>query len=132
MSLSTSTVSNQAPAVTAQPEISQSANQLRLGFLPTEHYGSGISVKMIDFESKQGANPPFKSTYFEVLPGYTTPVDTHKVEECWIVLSGSGVLECDGERLLLKKHDIVHFASFKGHSVWNNSSEPLLLCSIYW
>ncbi|MBX9722839.1 MAG: cupin domain-containing protein [Candidatus Obscuribacterales bacterium] len=103
----------------------------KLGFHDPEFYGAGISVKEIDFEAK-GSTPPFKSTYFEVLPGFTTPVDQHKVEECWIVLKGSGILVCDGQEIPLAEQDIVHFASFEGHSVQNNSDQPLLLCSIYW
>jgi mannose-6-phosphate isomerase-like protein (cupin superfamily) len=102
-----------------------------LSFLEPDHYGSGISVKTIDFEGK-GASVPFKSTYFEVLPGYTTPVDQHQVQECWLVLQGSGVLTYEDTELPLKLHDIVHFPSLKKHSIYNNSSEPLLLCSIYW
>lgn len=123
---------SQTVTLTNQVSLTKPASTARLSFMDPEHYGSGISVKMIDFDAKEGANPPFKSTYFEVLPGYTTPVDRHKVEECWIVLSGSGILETEGEQLQLKAHDIVHFASQKGHSIWNNSSVPLLLCSIYW
>ncbi len=121
---------NQNANLTAIPTANVAASP-KLSFLEPEYYGSGISVKTINFEAK-GTTPPFKSTYFEVLAGYTTPVDQHKVEECWIVLKGSGVLLCDGQELHLAEQDIVHFSSFKGHSVQNNSNEPLLLCSIYW
>ena len=102
-----------------------------LSFLPPEYYGSGISVSMIDFE-RNGTSPPFKSTFFEVLPGFTTPVDQHEVQECWMVLKGKGVLTFEDSEILIKEHDIVHFPSGKKHSVQNNNSEPLLLCSIYW
>ena len=54
-----------------------------LSFAEPEYYGCGISVKQIDFEANM-TRPPFKATYFEVLPGYATPVDEHKVEECWM------------------------------------------------
>lgn len=113
--------------------MSHLCNQLRpnLSFAEPEHYGAGFSVKQIDFQANQ-SNPPFKATYFQVLPGYTTPVDKHKVEECWIVLQGQGTLEFDGQSLPIAEKDILHFPSFKGHSVKNDSLEPLLLCSIYW
>ena len=102
----------------------------KLSFTVPE-FGPGYSVKFIDFKSK-GAEPPFKSTYFEVLPGCATPIDQHKVEECWIVLKGEGVLKYDDEEVKLTEQDVVHFAPHRKHQVRNDSSGPLLICSIYW
>ena len=101
----------------------------RLSFDAPEFFGDGISVKQMRLPN---ANTPFKATYFEILPGFETPVDRHKVEECWIVLQGSGILNCDGNKLAISVEDVLHFDSFNGHSVINNGSEPLLICSIYW
>lgn len=100
-----------------------------VSFAPPEFFGDGISVKQMLLPN---STTPFKSTYFEILPGFTTPVDRHKVEECWLVLQGSGILTCDAEQMSINEQDVVHFNSFKGHSVTNNSTKPLLICSIYW
>ncbi|MBX9770613.1 MAG: cupin domain-containing protein [Candidatus Obscuribacterales bacterium] len=100
-----------------------------LSFAAPEFYGDGISVKQMLLPE---STTPFKSTYFEILPGFTSPVDRHKVEECWLVLQGSGILDVDGEQVAISEHDVVHFDSFKGHSVTNNSTKSLLICSIYW
>jgi len=115
--------------------LSHSGNTLtsaapNISFLKPDIY-PGISVKEMDFAANQ-TKPPFKSTYFEIAPGVTTPVDQHKVEEIWLVLKGSGVLEYDGRRIPITEKDVMHFASFMGHSVTNNSDIPLLICSIYW
>lgn len=101
----------------------------KLGFAAPEFYGDGISVAQMLLPN---ANTPFKSTYFEILPGFETPVDRHQVEECWIVLAGSGILNRDGMRLPIGMHDVLHFNSLEGHSVKNTSETPLLICSIYW
>lgn len=108
------------PTVITNPQIS---------FAAPEFYGDGISVKQMQFRT---ASVPFKSTYFEILPGFTTPVDRHQVQECWVVLQGAGVLNHNGNEMPLKKHDVMHFNSQEGHSVTNNSDEPMLICSIYW
>jgi mannose-6-phosphate isomerase-like protein (cupin superfamily) len=101
----------------------------KLSFAPPEYFGDGISVAEMLLPN---SDTPFKSTYFEILPGFTTPVDRHKVEECWIVLQGSGILDKDGVEVPIATHDVLHFNSFEGHSVTNNASQPLLICSIYW
>ncbi len=100
----------------------------KLGFAPPDFYGDGISVAQMLLPNAT----PFKSTYFEILPGFTTPVDRHQVQECWIVLRGTGILNRDGMEMPIAMQDVLHFNSFEGHSVTNNSQEPLLICSIYW
>lgn len=101
----------------------------KLSFAPPEYYGDGISVAQMLLPTE---GTPFKSTYFEIQPGFTTPVDRHKVEECWVVLRGSGILDTDGVESPIAPLDVIHFNSFEGHSVTNNANEPLLICSIYW
>lgn len=114
---------------TSTPTYNNPTTSPKLSFAPPEYYGDGISVAQLLLPN---ANTPFKSTYFEILPGFETPVDSHKVEECWIVLSGHGILNRDGMQMPIAPHDVLHFNSFEEHSVNNYSEYPLLICSIYW
>lgn len=103
----------------------------KLTFAESELIAKGVEVKPLDFEALN-AQTPFKSTVFMIMPGCITPLDKHKVEECWIILSGEGILEYEGQSLTVREQDVFYFASFKEHQVRNESDKPLVISSIYW
>jgi mannose-6-phosphate isomerase-like protein (cupin superfamily) len=103
----------------------------KLPFADPEYIADGVAVHPIDFSSSI-IPPPFKASYFQVLPGCCTPLDEHKVEESWIVLKGSGTLIFEDEAYRIHEHDIFFFPPFHKHQVRNDSNEALMICSIYW
>ncbi len=103
----------------------------KLTFAESERISQGVEVKPLDFEAKE-ARPPFKSTIFMIMPGCITPLDKHKVEECWTILSGEGILEYEGQSVSVREQEVFYFASFKEHQVRNESDKPLVIASIYW
>ena len=103
----------------------------KLSFLPAENIAAGVMVNPLNF-IKENAHPPFKLTYFEVEAGYSTPLDCHQVEECWLILKGHGLLEYEDQCYRIKEQDILYFSSLKKHRVHNHTNASLLICSIYW
>src|SRR5689334_1546561 len=108
-----------------------SKNKPTLTFTHLEQISDGVFVKPIHFSLNKKL-PPFKTTYFEVKPHCKTQTDQHQVEEMWIVLKGQGILNYEEQCYEINEHDILYFASFKKHQVYNKTSETLLICSLYW
>lgn len=102
-----------------------------LTFTAPEQIAPGVIVNPVDFTAKN-TQPPFTMMCFHVLPGCSSPVDQHQVQECWIIINGSGVLEFASQKIPVTKNDILHFASFEKHQIHNTSNETLIICSIYW
>lgn len=113
--------------------MSQMLNSIvpKLLFSDSENIADGVIVSPILFALKK-TNPPFKATYFEVLPGCETPLDQHQVEEFWIVLKGNGTLKYENESYPIFPQDIFYFAPFKKHQVYNDSDNTLIIFSLYW
>ena len=107
------------------------ASSSKLNFAKSEPIQDGVEVHPVQFGLGL-TQPPFKATYFHVLPGCITPVDTHLEKEMWIVLQGQGILNFEGESYSLAQHDIYYFESFKTHQVFNNANDLLIICSLYW
>lgn len=102
-----------------------------LHFATSEYVANGVTVNPIDF-AKIKKHPPFNFTYFEVQPGCMTPLDKHRVEECWVIMQGSGLLHYENQSHAVKTRDVLHFASNKKHQIHNDAQEPLIILSIYW
>lgn len=101
------------------------------------HFGTGIDlaegvvVHPINFPSAP-PSPPFKSTIFVVQPNCSTPPDHHEEAEMWIILKGAGLLKYEGVQSCAVQFDKFFFPSFTHHQVFNDSSVPLEILSIYW
>lgn len=96
-----------------------------------ETIAPGVDVGMLNF-SVNNAKPPFHAACFEVLPGCKTPLDQHSVEECWVILEGSGLLVHEGVTYVASKSATYYFASLEQHLLINNHDEILQVLSIYW
>lgn len=75
---------------------------------------------------------PFKMEFFEVAPGSETHVDQHKVEEVWMIKTGTGELIYDGKTMPVAEEEIFYFESMKTHQVKNTGNKTLRILSIYW
>lgn len=101
------------------------------------HFGTdldlaeGFVVRPINFPT-ESPSPPFKSTIFVVQPDCSTPLDHHEEAEMWIILNGVGLLEYEGMQSRVEQFDKFFFPSFTYHQIFNNSTVPLEILSIYW
>jgi mannose-6-phosphate isomerase-like protein (cupin superfamily) len=91
----------------------------------------GVVVQPIEYPAGR-FQPPFKSTVFVVAPGCSSPMDRHEVAEMWVILSGTGLLECDGRKINVSRSDKLFFPSLRSHQVTNDATVPLEILSVYW
>lgn len=75
---------------------------------------------------------PFKMDFFDVAPGTETHVDQHKVEEVWVIKTGTGELIYDGKTMPVAEDNIFYFESMKTHQVKNTGKEVMRILSIFW
>ncbi|WP_116964403.1 cupin domain-containing protein [Fastidiosibacter lacustris] len=97
-----------------------------------ENLPLGIEVQEVLFAGNIQGVAPFKSSFFTVQPGVTTPFDCHEVRELWLIVSGTGRVTCDKSVSEVKEKDAVYFDSFQRHSVENIGNTPLIIISIWW
>jgi mannose-6-phosphate isomerase-like protein (cupin superfamily) len=76
---------------------------------------------------------PFKLARFTVAPGCSTPLDTHQVDEVWLVARGTGELRYDDDHLVrIGEGDAVYLEPPRTHLVVNDGQDTLVIHSIYW
>jgi mannose-6-phosphate isomerase-like protein (cupin superfamily) len=75
---------------------------------------------------------PFKASFFNIKANSSSPMDSHEVKEIWLVISGSGILECGDQLTEIKEKDVIFFDSFEKHTVNNTSNIELKMISLWW
>jgi mannose-6-phosphate isomerase-like protein (cupin superfamily) len=95
------------------------------------HITEGVTLREIDFSALK-IDSPFEMSCVKVLPGSMTPIDQHAVKECWIIAQGGGLLAYAGHVSRVHKHDILYFEPHHTHQITNDTSEMLVIYSIYW
>jgi mannose-6-phosphate isomerase-like protein (cupin superfamily) len=76
---------------------------------------------------------PAHMSRWEVGPGGSSPLDHHRVRECWFIASGSGELTFKGEeKMEVAAGDILYFDSWESHEVKNTGQTTLSVFSIWW
>lgn len=105
--------------------------ELALGFDTDFNLAEGVVVSPISFPSNSPA-PPFNSTIFVVQPNCSTPLDYHEEAEMWVILNGSGLLKYESVHSQVARFDKFFFPSFTNHQIFNDSTVPLEILSIYW
>ena len=75
---------------------------------------------------------PFKVARFSIEPGFASPLDSHAVDEIWIVTAGMGELLYDNQSIRLQAGEVVYYDSYKAHQVRNDGMETLVMYSIWW
>ncbi|WP_051376671.1 cupin domain-containing protein [Burkholderia sp. WSM2232] len=79
------------------------------------------------------ANPPWGGAWMTIAPGQTSTPHNHDEEETFLILSGNGEMEVDGERRVIEKGDVIYLPRFSTHKLRNISSAmPLELLCIWW
>lgn len=79
------------------------------------------------------ASPVWGSAIASVRPAEATTPHAHDEAETFLVLSGRGRMEIDGEADVLEDGDVVFIPKGKTHRFHNLSGgEPLVFLSIFW
>ncbi|MBW4636383.1 MAG: cupin domain-containing protein [Iphinoe sp. HA4291-MV1] len=104
----------------------------RLYFLPTQHLAPGLKVREIDLASSISPSPPFQSSRFTVDSGCSSPPEKHEVHEMWFISEGKGKLCYDNQEMQIQQNDFVYFEPNKTHQVINDSSDMMVIFSIWW
>ena len=60
-------------------------------------------------------------------PGHRVEPISHRGEEMFYLLDGELTVEIEGERMILRQGDSLHFDSQRVHSTWNHTSETATL-----
>jgi mannose-6-phosphate isomerase-like protein (cupin superfamily) len=75
-------------------------------------------------ESTTGAKH-ITTTLVEMAPGGIQTPHHHKTEQCYMILSGKGTMEIDGDRARVQKGDTVFIPSNSVHSLINDGTDTL-------
>jgi mannose-6-phosphate isomerase-like protein (cupin superfamily) len=98
------------------------------GKLPVEGGGGTFSI-LID-EEISGAQH-FSLLVNEMAPGYRGKEHSHRVEHCWYILKGRGIIRMAGKTYPIKPGDAVFAPIGTPHSVECTGDEPLRYVVIY-
>ncbi len=105
----------------------------KLNFLPSENFGEGVWVDVVDMQKAGEKAFPFKASRIVISPGQWSPLDEHEVRECWFIAAGEGTLVYAGEVTeKVKTGDFLYYDSFKSHKILNESSGDLVIFSMWW
>lgn len=104
----------------------------RLPFLPPTSRAEGVFSQRADFESRGESAAPFQGARFRLEPGSTSALDVHPDRECWMVVSGQGLLSYDGQQIRVSGGDYLYFEPNKSHQIHNDRDEDLMIYTLWW
>jgi len=82
---------------------------------------------------KDVATPPWGSAWMTIAPQQSSYPHDHDEEETFIIISGEGEMNIDGEKRLVEKGDLIYLPRFSTHKLRNISeTESLELLTIWW
>ena len=91
----------------------------------------GVSLRRL-FPWDVTESSAFGSAWTVVSPGEETEPQAHDEEETFIIISGEGLMNLDGNEFTVKKGDTVYVEPFSAHTVRNDTSEPLEVLCVWW
>lgn len=65
-------------------------------------------------------------------PGRQVDLHDHDEEETFIAISGSAILEVDGQTTELRATDVAYIPRLSKHSLRNPGTDPFIMVDIYW
>jgi oxalate decarboxylase/phosphoglucose isomerase-like protein (cupin superfamily) len=95
--------------------------------MPTEY---GVQVQRLLPWDK--LNAPFEGAWCVVTPGSATEPHSHHEYEMFVAVSGSSVLESDGERSPFVAGDVAYLVPGSYHQVINDSDTDFEFYSVWW
>ncbi len=104
----------------------------RLPFMEPTSRAEGVTMQRADFASRGKDLTPFQGGRFRLEPGSTSALDTHEDRECWLVVSGQGVLSYGAEKVRVSGGDFLYFEPHMSHRIHNDQDEDLMIYTIWW
>jgi len=92
--------------------------------------GGGGTFNILIDEEISGAQH-FSLLVNEMAAGYKGKEHAHRVEHCWYILSGTGIIRMEGKTYSIKPGDAVFAPIGMAHSVECTGKEPLRYVVVY-
>lgn len=77
-------------------------------------------------------NAPFEGAWCVIEPGTASTAHSHHEYEIFIAISGSAILESDGERTAFNTGDIAYFTPGQSHQVINDTDSDFHMYGVWW
>ena len=77
-------------------------------------------------------NAPFEGSWCVIRPRTASTPHSHHEHEIFIAISGSAVLESNGEQAPFRAGDIAHFPPHTPHRVRNDGDADFEMYSVWW
>lgn len=91
---------------------------------PPEHYDAH-SKMLVTPQTASSRHLDFRISSYQP-KGYVAP-HAHKVQEqIYHVLDGEGLMEIDGERFVVRRHDCIHLPAGVTHAIYNTGLKDLV------
>ncbi len=88
------------------------------------HFGSALSKPLVRPETAGSALIDYRISTYQPM-GYVA-LHMHKVQEqVYHILDGEGVMEMDGQRRLVRKHDVIFIPPGVAHGITNSGLSDL-------
>ena len=89
-----------------------------------DHFGGALSKPLVMPETAGSQHIDYRISMYQ--PMAYVKVHQHKVQEqVYHVLEGEGMMEIDGERRLVRKHDVIYIPPGVEHGITNNGLTDL-------
>jgi mannose-6-phosphate isomerase-like protein (cupin superfamily) len=88
------------------------------------HFGGALSKALVRPETAGSRLIDFRISCYQ--PMAYVALHTHKVQEqVYLVLDGEGMMELDGKRQVVRKHDVIYIPPGVEHAICNNGLTDL-------
>lgn len=93
------------------------------------HFGGALSKPLVDPETSDATLIDHRISSYQPM-AYVAP-HTHKVQEqVYHVLDGEGLMEIDGERRVVRRHDVIFIPPGVEHALYNTGLVDLVFLVI--
>jgi mannose-6-phosphate isomerase-like protein (cupin superfamily) len=88
------------------------------------HFGGALSKALVRPETAGSQLIDYRISTYQ--PMAHVALHTHKVQEqVYHVLDGEGMMEMDGKRQVVRKHDVIYIPPGVAHAIYNNGLTDL-------
>jgi mannose-6-phosphate isomerase-like protein (cupin superfamily) len=88
------------------------------------HFGGALSKPLVRPETADSRLIDYRISCYQ--PMAYVALHTHKVQEqVYHVLEGEGMMEMDGKRQVVRKHDVIYIPPGVEHAIYNNGLTDL-------
>jgi quercetin dioxygenase-like cupin family protein len=90
-----------------------------------DHFGGALSKPLVNPENAPAKHLDYRISMYQ--PMAYVKLHKHKVQEqIFHVLEGEALIEFDGERRIMRKHDVIHLPAGSEHSIQNSGLSDLV------